>query len=215
MKFGSAGRRRVLTATDGLGFSTTVIDFAGSARRRLSARHGGSKTNRSHSRITRFTWPVGLALARTLWATTLPQTDGLGQARAGSSVVRSDHRVGLRQAPFEAILFRRHAEKHQVPPHRFELLAVLKADDEVGGHRLLDRDRWLERTTSGVEGIRRRSRARCTPASSCGISPALTELCPRYAPTILAARDSEPCRPLAAAPSMSRASRSRAYVVYT
>ena len=34
MKFGSSGRRRVLTATEGLGFSTTVIDFAGSARRK-------------------------------------------------------------------------------------------------------------------------------------------------------------------------------------
>ena len=64
--------------------------------------------------------------------------------------MRRDHRVVLGQAPLGTVLVRRHVvHGPEVPLERAELLAVLQANDVVGGQGLLDRHGGHERGRRG------------------------------------------------------------------
>src|SRR5690242_4274114 len=75
----------------------------------------------------------------------LPKAHALGEVGARCRVVRSDHRIIVRQAPFLAIFLGREiVMRAQVPLQRFELLTVLEADDVFGRHRLFDSHRGFQ-----------------------------------------------------------------------
>ncbi len=74
----------------------------------------------------------------------------LGKRGALTRVGRRDHRIVVRQIPFPAIFFGRHAVvRLQVPLQHRELLAIFEADDELVAngfldwHRRLDAANWL------------------------------------------------------------------------
>src|SRR4051812_6409176 len=72
----------------------------------------------------------------------LPEADLHGEPRARRRIIGRYHGIVARQAPFLAILLGRQiVARAQVALERLEFLAVLEADDVVGGDRLLDRDR--------------------------------------------------------------------------
>src|SRR3569832_2715394 len=82
-------------------------------------------------------WPLKRgALERCLLAVGLAtETVVLGEARPSRRIVWRHHRIVCRQAPFVAIFLGRHiVVRAQVPLERLELLAVLEADDVVGGN---------------------------------------------------------------------------------
>src|SRR5215468_5619199 len=63
-----------------------------------------------------------------------PEAHLLGQLRSGRRIVRRHHGIVVRQSPLLAVFFRRQVVvRAQVPLEGFELLAVLKADDVIGG----------------------------------------------------------------------------------
>ena len=87
----------------------------------------------------------------------------------------------------------------QMPLERLQLLAVLKADDEVGPDRLLDRDRrhgCLDRLLTCPSPALRN--AANTLEISAGTSAVATTLLPTKAPTISVVRLSSSCRLLVA-----------------
>src|SRR5688500_16746189 len=76
----------------------------------------------------------------------LAQAHLFGELRACRGVVRGNHRIVDRQAPFLAILLGRHVVlSAQMALERLELLTVLETNNVIRCDRLFDRDGGLER----------------------------------------------------------------------
>ena len=83
--------------------------------------------------------------------TLLPETHLLGEIGPRLGVVRRNHGIVGRKAPFFPVFVRRHIVLGaQVPLQRLELAPVLEADKEIIGNGFLGRNRWLRRLDVGA-----------------------------------------------------------------
>src|SRR3712207_3223784 len=89
-------------------------------------------------RLQRTDGGAGSAARGTALPALLAEAHLLGEFRARLRVVRGDHRIVDRKAPFLAILLRGHVVLGpEVALERLELLPVLEADDVIWRHGLL------------------------------------------------------------------------------
>ena len=92
----------------------------------------------------------------------LTQSHLLCELGASLGIIRCHHRIIGRQAPFLAIVFRRHVVLcAQMTLERFELLAVFQAHDVFGRHRPLDWNRGLKRLRRHSDGAAVRDARQC------------------------------------------------------
>jgi hypothetical protein len=125
----------------------------GRERGRGSRRPGGFRgTDHTSFRLQKgqlrrlLAWPPALALNTV--SAQLAKPKPLRQFRSLRRVVRRDHRIVSRQLPLRAVFVRRHSERRQVPPQRFEFKAVVQTHEIIRCDRLTNRYRcrcWFRR----------------------------------------------------------------------
>jgi hypothetical protein len=100
-----------------VGRNARHIPVVGRARRGIAGRFSGddhTSFRLQKGRLRRLlAWPPALAL------------------RSLRRVVRRDHRIVSRQLPLRAVFVRRHSERRQVPPQRFEFKAVAQTHEII------------------------------------------------------------------------------------